>query len=78
VCKVIHTDLKPENVSLCLTDQEVHEISTKGFLKPIKLHDAHQAHNQELLNKALVKEKASKSIRGRGNREGDTEEKLDK
>jgi len=26
VCKVIHTDLKPENVNLCLTEEEVHEI----------------------------------------------------
>mmetsp|Transcript_5458 Transcript_5458/g.9230 ORF Transcript_5458/g.9230 Transcript_5458/m.9230 type:complete len:195 (-) Transcript_5458:2084-2668(-) len=26
MCKVIHTDLKPENVSLCLTEEEVKEI----------------------------------------------------
>ena len=30
VCGIIHTDLKPENVSLCLTDEEVKEIATKG------------------------------------------------
>ena len=27
VCQIIHTDLKPENVNLCLTDQEVKEIA---------------------------------------------------
>jgi serine/threonine-protein kinase SRPK3 len=30
VCQVIHTDLKPENVSLCLTEEEVIEIASKG------------------------------------------------
>jgi serine/threonine-protein kinase SRPK3 len=30
ICQVIHTDLKPENVSLCLTEQEVLEIAKKG------------------------------------------------
>lgn len=34
MCKVIHTDLKPENVNLCLTEEEVLEIHTKGQLKP--------------------------------------------
>jgi serine/threonine protein kinase len=33
VCKVIHTDLKPENVSLCLTEKEINEIQSKGQLK---------------------------------------------
>jgi serine/threonine-protein kinase SRPK3 len=30
VCKIIHTDLKPENVNLCLTEAEVLEISERG------------------------------------------------
>jgi serine/threonine-protein kinase SRPK3 len=30
ICKVIHTDLKPENVNLCLHEDEVKEIHTKG------------------------------------------------
>jgi serine/threonine-protein kinase SRPK3 len=34
---VIHTDLKPENVSLCLTEEEVKEIATKGQLKSTKM-----------------------------------------
>lgn len=33
VCKVIHTDLKPENVNLCLTQEEINEIHTTGMLK---------------------------------------------
>lgn len=36
MCQVIHTDLKPENVNLCLTDEEVREIHTKGVLKQNK------------------------------------------
>jgi len=35
VCKIIHTDLKPENVLLCLTNDELKEIvSKKQFGKP--------------------------------------------
>ena len=30
MCKVIHTDLKPENVNLCLTKEEIEEIQVKG------------------------------------------------
>jgi serine/threonine-protein kinase SRPK3 len=30
ICKIIHTDLKPENVNMCLTDKEVNEIALKG------------------------------------------------
>lgn len=32
VCKIIHTDLKPENVLLCLTQGELMEIANKGML----------------------------------------------
>ena len=30
ICEVIHTDLKPENVSLCLTEKEVMDIANRG------------------------------------------------
>ncbi len=33
MCNIIHTDLKPENVLLCLTEKELKEISTNGYLK---------------------------------------------
>ena len=39
MCQVIHTDLKPENVSLCLTEEEVQEIALHGQLNTIKNHD---------------------------------------
>jgi len=39
ICKVIHTDLKPENVNLCLTEQEVRDITTKGQLKSTKMQE---------------------------------------
>lgn len=32
ICKVIHTDLKPENVLLCLTEDEIKQIVEKGQL----------------------------------------------
>ena len=39
ICNVIHTDLKPENVSLSLTPQEVLEIASKGQLTTQKNFD---------------------------------------
>lgn len=35
ICKVIHTDLKPENVIVCLTKPELDEIVKKGQLSTI-------------------------------------------
>ena len=32
ICRVIHTDLKPENVLLCLTDEEIKKIVEDGQL----------------------------------------------
>lgn len=32
ICRVIHTDLKPENVLLCLTDAEIKKIVEGGQL----------------------------------------------
>jgi len=32
MCNIIHTDLKPENVLLCLTPSEINEIQNNGFL----------------------------------------------
>ena len=39
MCKIIHTDLKPENVCMCLTDAEVNEIMSKGRLTSSKMYD---------------------------------------
>ena len=37
ICQIIHTDLKPENVNLCLTVEEVKEIASKGQLTTTKM-----------------------------------------
>ena len=39
VCNIIHTDLKPENVNLCLTEREVKEIAAKGQLTTTKMYN---------------------------------------
>lgn len=38
ICRVIHTDLKPENVLLCLTDQEIKQIVESGQLASKELY----------------------------------------
>lgn len=38
ICRVIHTDLKPENVLLCLTDEEIKQIVDKGQLSSKELY----------------------------------------
>jgi len=38
ICRVIHTDLKPENVLLCLTEQEIKQIVDKGQLSNKELY----------------------------------------
>lgn len=38
ICRVIHTDLKPENVLLCLTDQEIKQIVEKGQLSSKEIY----------------------------------------
>lgn len=44
VCKLIHTDLKPENVVITLTKNELKGIRDKGVLKTTKMY--HQDENQ--------------------------------
>jgi serine/threonine protein kinase len=46
MCGIVHTDLKPENVLLCLTEQELKEISENGYLKPSKKKKEHNKHNE--------------------------------
>ena len=46
MCGIVHTDLKPENVLLCLTEQELKEISENGYLKPSKKKKEHNNHNE--------------------------------
>jgi serine/threonine-protein kinase SRPK3 len=37
MCKIIHTDFKPENVVICLRDDEVTEIAHTGQLTTTKM-----------------------------------------
>ena len=43
ICRIIHTDLKPENVIISLTRDELQEIKKRGQIstinKTIKTHD---------------------------------------
>lgn len=40
MCKIIHTDFKPENVVICLRDDEVREIAGTGQLTTTKMFDS--------------------------------------
>lgn len=44
ICKLIHTDLKPENVVISLSKRELEEIQMKGVLKTTKMY--HQKEEQ--------------------------------
>lgn len=50
ICKLIHTDLKPENVVITLTNNELKEIRDKGVLKTTKMY--HQ--NEEQIARAVA------------------------
>ena len=40
MCKLIHTDFKPENVVICLTDDQVKEIAKTGQLTGSKVYSS--------------------------------------
>ena len=40
MCNIIHTDLKPENVLVCLTPDEIKEIALTGHLTHMKQKQA--------------------------------------
>lgn len=44
MCKLIHTDIKPENVVIGLTKQELKEIRDKGVLKTTKMYHQDEKH----------------------------------
>ncbi len=47
VCKIIHTDLKPENVMLQLTQKEIQEIVESGQLQANETHKTRIAYYQK-------------------------------
>jgi len=72
ICKIIHTDLKPENVSLCLTQKEITEIHENGFLSKVngvKMTGKDTA--------AFKKSVNASNVRGRGAREANNSKALD-
>lgn len=50
ICKLIHTDLKPENVVISLTKKELSEIKNKGMLTTTKMYDK----KAELIRKSVA------------------------
>jgi serine/threonine-protein kinase SRPK3 len=54
MCKIIHTDFKPENVVICLRDDEVDEIARTGQLTTTKMFN----------NKADIIKKLNMKIAG--------------
>lgn len=78
VCKVIHTDLKPENVNLCLTPEELNEIHTKGMLKQSKMNEDQRKQNEKLRDNIELKKVEDETGRGRGNQQENESIKLDK
>lgn len=60
MCGIIHTDLKPENVLVCLKDEELNEISETGYLdvsKKKKQKHPPKPDNQEMSKEVLKKKK---------------------
>jgi serine/threonine protein kinase len=53
MCGIIHTDLKPENVLLSITQKEIEEISTTGYLDV----DKRKKHPNISSNNIIVEEK---------------------
>ena len=81
VCQIIHTDLKPENVNLCLTEDEIKEIASRGQLTTTKMGEMDER-LKRLAAGDVVGAEASPinriDHRGRGSLEEDHNEKMDK
>jgi serine/threonine protein kinase len=50
ICKLIHTDLKPENVVITLTRHELAQIKNKGVLKTTKMYNQ----NEQQIERAVA------------------------
>ena len=50
MCKIIHTDFKPENVVICLREDEVLEIAKTGQLTTTKMFE-----HQDIIKKINMK-----------------------
>ena len=54
MCKIIHTDFKPENVVICLRDDEVKEIASTGQLTTTKMFQNKSAEIIRKLNMRIA------------------------
>lgn len=63
MCNIIHTDLKPENVLLCLTNKEIQEIKSNGFLDVSKKKKKKEGNEKD--NKEKEKEKDNQDDKSR-------------
>lgn len=50
ICGVIHTDLKPENVLICLSDEEIKDIVENGQLSKNQIFAERVEYFQKILN----------------------------
>jgi serine/threonine-protein kinase SRPK3 len=73
VCKIIHTDLKPENVNLCLTEKEVEEIALKGQLTTTKMYHRQQHNDLKQDDSSGARVLDPKSHRGRKEKQEDNQ-----
>lgn len=49
MCGVIHTDLKPENVMVCLSEEEIRELVENGQLSSNELFAERVKHMQAMM-----------------------------
>jgi serine/threonine-protein kinase SRPK3 len=80
ICKIIHTDLKPENVSLQLTESELQEIIQNGSLSTHKTKNQPYEIKQLFTGRALdvIKNENTEEVkehRGRNEQKAQVDEK---
>ena len=78
ICNIIHTDLKPENVSLCITEQELREIKENGRLKTSKEQDLPSEVTQMFSADNLISAREVKADRGRLEKKEHVDQKIEK
>ena len=67
VCRLIHTDLKPENVTFAMSQEEEFDLLYRHvFCTPlIKVYDHHQGEERAIVHKRQLKNKKKKERRKR-------------
>lgn len=60
MCQMIHTDFKPENVVICLRDDEIEEIHKTGQLTTTKMGKNDHIKNMNMKVAGTLKKKSKK------------------